>query len=176
MLARSDPPQATLEAGIWSSGTPALNQRRDRARDPAVQTRAVRCPGPAPLLAAIRPWSAGAGGGLAVDAVPASGAVGRVHEGPRRPRALAGSVWPPNSRWARIRTHWNALGPEPRARRATDDTGSAPATSGNGCVSGGLTPPPVSRCCKPATTSSAPRPRDGLFPRRRRASDPKGGC
>ena len=36
------------------------------------------------------PWSAGAGGGLAVDAVPASGAVGRVHEGTRRPRALAG--------------------------------------------------------------------------------------
>ena len=32
-------------------------------------------------------------------AVPTSGAVGRVHEGIRRRRALAGSVWPLNSRW-----------------------------------------------------------------------------
>ena len=39
MLARSDPSQATLEGGIWSSGTPASNQRRDRAQTPP------SCPG-----------------------------------------------------------------------------------------------------------------------------------
>ena len=123
---------------------PAGSGRRER--QPGRRDPAVRGPGPAPVLAAIT-LVGRCQRRAAVDAVPASGVVGGVHEGPVGPRRspatldaehsggllgghrrcsqpgggdCAGSVWPPNSRWARIRNHWNALGPEPRARRATD--------------------------------------------------------
>ena len=88
-------------------------------------------PRPEPVLAAIT-LVGRCRRRAAVDAVPASGAVGRVHEGTfgdhRRcpnPAELTapGSVWSPNARWARIRTHWNALG---RAQSVSIDGGYSP--------------------------------------------------
>ena len=88
---------------------------------PSASRPAVRGPGPAPVLAGIRLGRPGPAAGCC-DAVPASGAVGRVHEGPvgrgRSPapsgrRTLVGIESEPTG---------TRSGRSPIARRATDDT------------------------------------------------------
>ena len=75
--------KTTLESWIWPSGTPALNQRRDARRTPPSRPSPFGAPARHPS-SPPSPWSPGAGGGLAVDAVPASGAVRLFH--PSEPR------------------------------------------------------------------------------------------
>ena len=80
------------------------------------------------------PWSAGAGGGLQwtpYQRAARSDAFTRGLGDHRRcpnPAELTvpGSAWSPNARWARIRTHWNALG---RAQSVSTDGGLQPLGS-----------------------------------------------
>ena len=104
MLARSDPPRRRprWRPGIWSSGTAALNQRRD-ARGPRRPDTTVRGPQPRHPSSPPSPWSPGAWGGL--EWTPYQRAIGRVDEGPvgggRSSATLAaehlGSTWWPSS-------------------------------------------------------------------------------
>ena len=112
------------------------------AADPRCFRRAVRPSTSFAALAAVpdpgrhpssppSPWSAGAGGGLQwtpYQRAAPSDAFTRVLGDHRRcpnPAELTapGSVWSPNARWARIRTHWNALG---RAQSVSTDGGYSP--------------------------------------------------
>ena len=110
MLARSDLPQATLEGRDRSGrrGTPALNRGRDRARTAPSRPRSFGAPARHPATPAT----------LAAEHLGSTWWPSSVSQ----PGGVdcAGSVWPPNSRWAEIRTHWTRSGREPRARRATD--------------------------------------------------------
>ena len=126
-VARSDPPQGHAAGRDLVVGNASVEPAAWTARGPR-PSRPGRS-GPRP---GTRPRRHHPG-----RPVPAAGCSGRRtnerrgrtrSRGSRRPPALAaehsggrdcaGSVWPPNSRWARIRNHWNALGPEPRARRS----------------------------------------------------------
>ena len=140
--------KATPPAGIWSSGTPALNQRRGPRADPGRSKAPARHPSSPPSPWVGRCKRAGGSGRRTNERRGRTRSRGSPSAPRRSPATLAaehsggrlgghrrclpqpggadcaGSVWPSTSRWARIRNHWSALGPEPRAqaRRATEDT------------------------------------------------------